>query len=117
MNNKKPLLNISRRLLLDNSLTEKRIAKILYISETSLRNIYNENFGLPPKKYIHIIKIKKAKTLLRTSNKKISEIAYITGYINVSKFSNAFKKIYGITPSKYRENCGFGVDKTLNKMI
>ncbi len=111
MNNKKTLINISRRLLLDDSLTEKRITKLLYISQTSLRNLYNENFKLPPKKYIHLVKMKRAQTLLRISNKQIGEIANISGYVNSSKFSSAFKKIYGVTPSKFREICDFGVEK------
>ncbi len=101
----KVILNVSRRLLLDNTKTEKQIAKILYISETTFRQLYLKNFSVPPKRYIRNVKLKKAKTLLRISNKNISEIAYDIGYINVSKFTEAFKNMYGTTPSQYRKNC------------
>ncbi len=104
MNNKdKTLINISRRLLLEHNLTEKQIASMLYISETTLRDLYNKNFGIPPRKYIRKVLLKKAHTHIRITDKKISEIAYSIGYINTSKFTEAFKQIYGMTPSNYRK--------------
>ncbi len=99
----KVILSISRHLLLETSLTEKQIAKVLYISETTMRQIYIKHLGLPPKRYIRAVKMKKAQTLLRISDKTISEIAYSVGYINTSKFTDAFKKLYNITPSDYRK--------------
>ncbi len=105
------LINVSRRLLLETMLTEKQIAKVLYISETTLRQLYIQNFKMPPKRYIRSVKLYKARTLLRISDKTISEIAYHIGYINTSKFSEAFRNMYGESPSHYRKNCGFGVEK------
>ncbi len=114
---KRIVLNVSRRLLLETMLTEKQIAKMLYISETTLRQLYIENFDIPPKRYIRHVKLYKAKTLLRTTNKTISEIAYTIGYINTSKFAKAFSNIYGETPSEYRKNCGFGVEEVENYLL
>ncbi len=99
----KRALNASRRLLLDTEKTEGQIAKILYVSETYLRQLYLQKFGMPPKRYIRRVKLKKAKTLLRTTSKSVSEIAYDMGYINASKFTEAFKTAHGITPSEYRK--------------
>ncbi len=99
----KSLLNISRRLLLDTALTEKQIAKILFISESNFRGLYNKYLGMPPRTYIKLVKMKKAQTWLRISDRSITEIAFLIGYTNTSKFSYAFKKIYGVTPSKYRK--------------
>ncbi len=107
----KVILNISRRLLLETTHTEKQIAKILFISETSFRVLYKKHLGYPPKKYIRLVKMKKAHTLIRISNKTISEIANEIGYINISKFTEAFRSIYLVTPSNYRKTCGFGVEK------
>ncbi len=103
------ILNVSRRLLLDTNKTEKQIGKILYISESTLRQLYLKNFNMPPKRYIKHVKLKKASTLLRITDKSISEIAYEIGYINTSKFSEAFKIAYKITPSRYKKShsdCG-----------
>ncbi len=103
-------INVSRRLLLETMLTEKQIAKMLYVSETTLRGLYIKNFEMPPRRYIRYVKMCKARTLLRTTDKTISEIAYDIGYINTSKFAETFRIIYGETPSKYRKVCGLGVD-------
>ncbi len=113
----KRIINVSRRLLLETVNTEKQIAKMLYISETTLRTLFVQNFGLPPKRYIRKVKMKKAQTLLRISKAKITDIAYNIGYINTSKFSEAFKDIHGVTPSGYRKKCGFGVEKNTEKKI
>ena len=99
------ILNVSRRLLLETSLTEKQIAKTLFISETNFRYLYHKYFDLPPKKYIKKVKLKKAKTLIRITNKNITYIAYDLGYINTSKFSEDFKKEFNISPREYRKIC------------
>ncbi len=91
--------------MLYENITEKEVAKASFISETHLRNLYNRYFGMPPKRYIKFIKLKKGQTLLRITRLSVSEIAHILGYINVSKFSSEFKKIYNMTPSQYREKC------------
>ncbi len=122
-NDTKIIINVSRRLLLETVLSEKQIAKILYVSETTLRQLYIKNFGIPPKRYIRRVKLCKAKTMLRTTDKTISEIAYTIGYINTSKFAEAFRNMYGKTPSAYRktcamqENCGFGVEKKEDNLV
>ncbi len=105
------IINVSRRLLLETMLTEKQISKMLYISETTLRQLYIQKFSMPPKRYIRHVKLCKARTMLRTTNKTISEIAYNIGYINTSKFAAAFCTVHGKTPSQYRKNCGFGVEE------
>ncbi len=113
----KAILNRSRRLLLDTAKTERQIAEMLYISETSLRQLYIQNFGMPPKRYIRYVKLYKARTLLRITTKTISDIAYEIGYINTSKFTEAFKGRFGETPSNYRKHCGLGVDEGGGSML
>ena len=44
-----------------------------------------------------------AKKLLETTDINILDIAIEIGYENPSKFSIAFKKIFGILPNKYRK--------------
>ncbi len=107
----KKIINQSRRLLLESTMTEQQIVEKLFVSETTLRQLYVRYLGISPKKYIRKVKLKKAKTKLRITNSLICEIASEIGYTNMSKFSNAFKSVYGITPSNYRKKCRFGVEK------
>lgn len=84
-------------------MSEKEICKEIYISEVYLRKLYNIHFGMAPKMYIRKVKMKKAQTLLRITNNKISDIAYEIGYTNISKFSNQFRKEFGMLPSTYKK--------------
>lgn len=49
------------------------------------------------------IRIRKACLMLRISDMKIKEIAYITGYRSGSQLSRAFKDCMGISPDEYRK--------------
>lgn len=98
------IIHESYQLMRSNHLTEKEICKKLYISETTLRNLFNKYFSLPPKRYMAKVYMHRAKTLLRATDLSIVEIAAELNYSNVSKFSSAFKKQFDLTPFIYRQN-------------
>ncbi len=91
-----------KRILLESNITEIELSKKLFISQTHLRAVFRRHIGVPPKKYMKQVRLHKGQTLLRMSNKKVGEIARELGYVNVSKFSEDFKKKYNMTPSEYR---------------
>ena len=55
-----------------------------------------------PKDFIAQIRISKAAELICTTDSPIKEIAFQTGFINISHFSITFKKQFGCSPSEYR---------------
>ena len=52
--------------------------------------------------YIKEYRLEQAAVELVRSDKSVTQIAQNAGYDNASKFSECFKKRYGITPSQYR---------------
>ena len=64
------------------------------------RRIFNMSIG----QYIINEKMKKARRLLTGTTYNITEIAERCGFENVYYFSNAFKKVHGISPAKYKNN-------------
>jgi YesN/AraC family two-component response regulator len=52
---------------------------------------------------IQTIKLDKAIELLVSSDLKINDISEVVGYENTTYFIRTFKKLYGISPNKYRE--------------
>lgn len=56
--------------------------------------------------YITEIRINKAKTLLRETNKSIAEIAYETGFNSPAYFTTLFRQKQNQTPSEYRKGNG-----------
>ncbi|WP_242092257.1 ATP-binding protein [Aestuariivivens sediminicola] len=50
--------------------------------------------------YLRTLRLKKARELLLTTNRNVTEVAYDTGFKNLSHFSRTFAKEFGHAPSK-----------------
>lgn len=74
----------------------------LSISLNYANSIFKKYYHQTIFNYLITVRMKKAKTLIRDSNMKISDIAKLTGYSGTSYFTAAFKKHTGMTPSEYR---------------
>ena len=82
--------------------TIKELCKILSLSRYQIHTIFEKNEGIGILEYIQRKKMEQAKKLLKETDKSILHISNEIGYENPSKFSRAFKKYYGILPSKYK---------------
>lgn len=59
--------------------------------------------GQSPTEYQIYLRMTRAKELMRTTHKSISEIAYEVGVDNLGYFTRLFKKQEGLTPQQYRK--------------
>ena len=83
----------------------KEICEITGMSNYHLQAIFKEVEGITIFQYIQKIKMNYAKFLLDTSSKKnVLDIATEVGYDSPNIFSMAFKKFFGVLPSKYKKN-------------
>lgn len=78
----------------------KESAEYFGISTRHISRIFKENIGVSPQQYIMTKRLLKAKYLLTDTDLSVSEIAYLSGFGSSSRFSDAFKKNYGVTPGK-----------------
>ena len=101
--------------MIDNVISEIREHYMEDISLTSLSTKYNISMGHLSKMikeqlqvnfsdYIASLRIQRAKELLRDDSRSIQEISEIVGYNDYFYFTKVFKKIEGISPSKYRKS-------------
>ena len=81
----------------------KAIAKKFGIHPNYLTRIFHEKFHLSLKQYIMQLKLKKARSLLITTELSISIIASSLGFDDQLAFSRTFKKEFSISPSMYRK--------------
>jgi signal transduction histidine kinase/ligand-binding sensor domain-containing protein/DNA-binding response OmpR family regulator len=51
--------------------------------------------------FIRNIRLKQAASLLENKKLSISEVAYATGFSNLSHFSSSFKDFYGVSPTEF----------------
>lgn len=80
----------------------KQLSEKYDISLTMMKDCFKAVYGKPILSFQREYKMQKATQLLIDTDKKIIEIANELGYANPNKFSTAFKKIIGMTPSDYR---------------
>ena len=72
------------------------------ISVSHLQKLFKQVYGVPVYHYIKEYRLEQAAVELVRGAKPVTQIAQSAGYDNASKFSECFKKRYGITPSQYR---------------
>ncbi len=63
---------------------------------------FKESMGCNLIDYINIVRIKKAKELLKKNEMSIKEIGYTVGYSDPNYFSKVFKKYEGYSPKEYK---------------
>ncbi|NEZ47260.1 helix-turn-helix transcriptional regulator [Clostridium niameyense] len=73
------------------------------ISYTTFSTVYKQIYGKNPYTYLKEYKMNYAAIKLKESDMNISQIALSLGYSNASKFTKAFKDIFGILPKDYRK--------------
>jgi len=75
------------------------LADLLAISRGTLYKNIKSLTGLTPTKYIRVIRLQKAKTLLE-QGKSVKEVSYEVGFQKPEYFSKIFKKEFGKLPSE-----------------
>ncbi len=86
----------------DETLSVQTVAEHTGMSETHFRRLFKDAYHLSPVKYLTLMRINRAKELIRYTAYQFSQIAVETGFSNVYYFSRIFKKEVGITPTEYR---------------
>jgi len=78
------------------------LAALAGLSSYHFARAFKQSFGVPPHRYHTGRRIERAKTLLRTSSRSVTEVALGIGFAETSSFSAAFRKFTGVAPSDYR---------------
>ena len=65
-------------------------------------DLFRRTFGTTLNNFIIQHRVQHAQRMLVTTNKKILEIAYASGFNSLSRFNVAFKSLCGCTPRQYR---------------
>jgi AraC-like DNA-binding protein len=72
-------------------------------SRSGLNRKMKHLFGMSPAEFIRESRISRAATLLATTDRTISDIAYECGFSDMNYFGKCFKARHKITPSAYRK--------------
>ena len=84
------------------NVTVDELAKIAHYSPAQFRRLFHSLTQMSPASYIVNVRINAAKTLLGTTDRRISDIASDVGFFDHSHFIRTFKRLVGVTPARYR---------------
>ena len=98
-------VDFSKHFLYDNNfaVSVQDVAKMLGISPKHFNRIFHEVVGIPPKQYITDRRLELGATLLKNGMSPV-EVSGVLRYGDYAMFYRAFKKKYGVPPSKFNIN-------------
>jgi len=84
------------------NLTIGQFARMAHRSESSFKKEFTAYYKTSPGKWLTQKRLEHAKSLLETTKNTVSEVAFNSGFENLSHFSRIFKQRYGIAPLHYQ---------------
>jgi AraC-like DNA-binding protein len=84
-------------------LTVAEIGKGVGLHPNYAMGLFKKAFGTTLLDYLMHHRISHAQRLLATTNEKIVEVAFSSGFNSISRFNETFRRACGCTPREYRE--------------
>ena len=82
---------------------EEKLAQQLHLSKRQLSRVLHKHYGMGFQEKLLQARMDHASWLLRTTQKRIGQIADAVGYSSESAFYQAFRRHFGVTPREYRK--------------
>lgn len=99
----KTLLAVQARIVADLSQPPSvpQLAHVSGMSESKLRRLFRQVFGMSLYDYYQTVRMHEAARLLREAKLSVSETGYQVGFTNLSHFTRIFEKYLGQKPKQY----------------
>lgn len=82
----------------------EQLAEITHQSKSSFVLHFNQTIGMPPIKYVHMLKMTEAFHLLKNPKNTVDFVSNEMGFENESSFRKCFKVFHGVAPGFFRKN-------------
>ena len=80
----------------------REMAESVNLSPPYFCYLFKTITGVPPAKYLKSLRMQQAAVLLRTTFLSVKEVVSRVGFTDESHFVRDFKRMFGVTPSEYR---------------
>ena len=98
-----PVVELVKKMISRGVENVSKIAEKAGVSKCYLQHVFKKQTGTTITEYRNSQKLTKAKILLITTDKTITDIATECGFENSSYFAELFRSYESVTPTKYRE--------------
>ena len=98
----KPILLYCSEHFTDEDISIKKIADELYISSSYVSKVFSCKLKYNFREYINELRVRLAKKLLSSSERRIIDVMLDCGFKNQSSFNRVFSEYTGVSPSEYR---------------
>ena len=84
----------------------QQLASLIHVSRSYLNKLFTQHTGATPMQYLTDIRMDAAKSLLMTTNRRVSDIAGDVGFHSPKYFCHTFHSLTGMSPRDYRKREG-----------
>ena len=82
------------------------LAKLCNLSVTHFRRLFRRTMGRAPSEYLLEVRMRMARSLLKSTEISVAEVALSIGYGSISSFNRHFRQNCGVSPREYRKRYG-----------
>ncbi|MFG1605391.1 helix-turn-helix domain-containing protein [Actinoplanes sp. NPDC049265] len=87
---------------LADDITVEELAALVDVSRFHFIRVFARSTGHTPYQYLRRIRMRTGAELLRTTAHPVARIAGICGYRSAGQFAAAFRKEFGVSPTRFR---------------
>ena len=78
------------------------LARAAGLSRAHFSREFRRAFGESPHAYLLMRRLERAASLLRATDRQVTDICFSVGLQSVGSFTTSFTRAYGVTPTQYR---------------
>lgn len=78
------------------------LAAVAHLSASQFSRVFKDTFGETPHRYLQRRRVERAMTLLRQTDRPVTQVAWDVGFASLGTFSRTFSAVVGCSPSEFR---------------
>jgi transcriptional regulator GlxA family with amidase domain len=90
---------------IDRDVPVSELAAAVNLSPSRFAFLFRRETGQPPARYLHQLRMERARVLLERSFLTVKEVMAYVGVNDPSHFSRDFRRHHGVAPTGLRERC------------